>query len=171
MFKPSTLMLRRIHRIRSQGAVMHQRVWKLITSPVFIWLTVVFHILVIGAAFLLRYLEHDLNPALKAPINAIYWSFATVTTVGYGDVVPVTSIGKSVAILLMMIGAIFTAIYTALFASTLLASELDHVEQGVRGVQTKFRELEKEVRIDETHVEALLTQLQDAISSLRDQKR
>lgn len=37
-------------------------------------------------------------------IDAIWWSVATVTTVGYGDIVPSTLIGKMVAVLLMFSG-------------------------------------------------------------------
>lgn len=144
--------------------------WRLVCSPLFIWLTVAFHALIIGAAFVLRYLEVGLNPALESPINAIYWSFSTVTTVGYGDVVPFTALGKGIAIVLMMAGSVFTAIYTALFAFTLLASEFDHVDRDVLGVKSQFRELEKEIRTDESHVESLLAQLKDAVTSLRNQR-
>jgi voltage-gated potassium channel len=48
---------------------------------------------------------------IKTIADAIWWAFATVTTVGYGDTYPVTDGGRLIAILLMAVGiALFTVI-------------------------------------------------------------
>ena len=41
---------------------------------------------------------------IKSLTDAFWWSLATVTTVGYGDVVPVTAVGKAVGVALMLFG-------------------------------------------------------------------
>ena len=52
--------------------------------------------------------------------QSIYWAIVTITTVGYGDVTPVTTIGKIVSSIIMLLGyaiiAVPTGIVTAEFA-------------------------------------------------------
>ena len=57
------------------------------------------------------------NPGFQDIPNSIYWSIVTLTTVGYGNVVPVTVIGKIIAAAIMLLGygiiAVPTGIVTA----------------------------------------------------------
>ena len=55
--------------------------------------------------------------------RGIYWAVVTVTTVGYGDVVPHTAAGRALASLLMLIGIGFLAALTATIASMYVASD------------------------------------------------
>ncbi len=55
-------------------------------------------------------------------MDALWWGFATATTTGYGDITPVTLAGKFLGILLMLTGMAIFAMFTALFAETILAS-------------------------------------------------
>lgn len=57
--------------------------------------------------------------------EAVWWSFTTVTTVGYGDQFPVTGSGRLVAIGLMVAGIALAGVVTASLASWLL----DRVEE------------------------------------------
>ena len=51
--------------------------------------------------------------------KAIYWAVVTLTTVGYGDVVPITALGKTVAVFIMMLGYAIIAVPTGIVASEL----------------------------------------------------
>ncbi len=51
---------------------------------------------------------------------SVYWAIVTVTTVGYGDVVPVTAAGRSMSALAMLIGYAIIAVPTGIFTSNLL---------------------------------------------------
>ena len=44
-------------------------------------------------------------------IDAVYFSITTITTVGYGDVIPTTSLGKSMCIIQMLLGTLFTTTF------------------------------------------------------------
>lgn len=57
--------------------------------------------------------------------DALWWSMATVTTVGYGDVVPVTFTGRCVAIALMLSGIAVLGVVTASIASWLMEQIAD----------------------------------------------
>ncbi|WP_063790287.1 potassium channel family protein [Streptomyces sp. NRRL B-24085] len=52
--------------------------------------------------------------------DAVWWTCATLTTVGYGDVTPVTPLGRLIAVGVMMIGMALLAAVTGTFASWLL---------------------------------------------------
>jgi voltage-gated potassium channel len=53
--------------------------------------------------------------------DALWWAVATVTTVGYGDVVPKTTVGRSIASVLMITGFAFLSLITGTIASVLVA--------------------------------------------------
>ena len=66
------------------------------------------------------YFENEAQPEIFASIfDAMWWSVATLTTVGYGDVYPITSGGKVFASIIVFIGLGLVAIPTGLIASSL----------------------------------------------------
>ncbi|MGL5379146.1 potassium channel family protein [Clostridium sp.] len=52
--------------------------------------------------------------------DALWWSFVTVTTVGYGDISPQTYLGRGIAILLMLVGIGFISMLTGTIATYFL---------------------------------------------------
>ena len=52
--------------------------------------------------------------------DAVWWSFETITTVGYGDFVPVTVMGRVFATLIMMVGISVLGVVSAGLAATLI---------------------------------------------------
>ena len=54
--------------------------------------------------------------------NALWWSFVTATTVGYGDVIPKTLGGRIIAVFLMVIGIGFVGLLTATIATFFLTN-------------------------------------------------
>jgi voltage-gated potassium channel len=57
----------------------------------------------------------EIEPGVD-PGDGLYWAVTTVTTTGYGDIVPTTETGKSLAMVLMIVGAAFLAILTGAIA-------------------------------------------------------
>lgn len=66
---------------------------------------------------MLYIVEGDINPKLDNIPKGIYWAIVTLTTVGYGDVTPITPFGQFLATLIMIMGygviAVPTGIVTA----------------------------------------------------------
>jgi voltage-gated potassium channel len=69
--------------------------------------------------------EGDVNPSLRSPLDAAWWGVTTITTVGYGDISPVTPEGRLVASALMLIGIGLFGAITAIVTNTLLAARAD----------------------------------------------
>jgi len=64
--------------------------------------------------------EHEVQPeAFASVFDAMWWSVVTLTTVGYGDVYPVTAGGKIFTIFVVLVGLGVVAVPTGLFASAL----------------------------------------------------
>jgi voltage-gated potassium channel len=57
---------------------------------------------------------------IKTLGDAVWWGFETITTVGYGDFVPVTAEGRIFAVMIMFVGISVLGVVSATFASTLV---------------------------------------------------
>ena len=69
---------------------------------------------------LIYYFEHQVQPDLfKSILHSMWWAVTTLTTVGYGDMYPVTVGGKLFTTLIVFIGMGMVAVPTGLFASAL----------------------------------------------------
>jgi voltage-gated potassium channel len=65
-------------------------------------------------------LEADENKSIRHFGDALWWAITTVTTVGYGDIFPVTPEGRLVAVVLMLTGIGVIGVFTATVASLLV---------------------------------------------------
>ncbi|MDC0376667.1 ion transporter [Schleiferiaceae bacterium] len=76
-------------------------------------------ILIVFAGIVVFYAENPTQPEVFNNIgSSIWWAFATLTTVGYGDIYPVTVIGKLIASFVAIIGIGLIAIPTGLISAT-----------------------------------------------------
>ncbi|MGD8453004.1 MAG: ion transporter [Phycisphaerae bacterium] len=70
------------------------------------------------------YCEHDAQPEVfRSVFHAMWWAVATLTTVGYGDVYPVTVAGKIFTFIILVLGLGVVAIPSGLIASALVKQE------------------------------------------------
>ncbi|NYS61559.1 ion transporter [Vreelandella salicampi] len=53
---------------------------------------------------------------------SIYWAIVSMTTVGYGDIVPMTSLGKAITVILMLLGYSIIAVPTGVFSAQVIRS-------------------------------------------------
>jgi voltage-gated potassium channel len=76
--------------------------------------------LVIIASTAVASIEGGEQASINSFADALWWAVVTITTVGYGDMVPVTVAGRAVATLLMLGGVAFFSGVTANLASFLV---------------------------------------------------
>jgi voltage-gated potassium channel len=94
-----------------------------------IWLFAAWSAVMILCSMALYAAENGVNEAIASPLDAMWWGITTMTTVGYGDVVPKTPEGRLAATVLMVLGiGLFSAV-TATVTSFLLEHERNPIDE------------------------------------------
>ena len=95
------------------------------------------------------FLERNENPSIDTFGDALWWAIVTATTVGYGDVSPVTLEGRVIAVILMMAGIGVIGAFTATVASLFLeddgAKEQAKIDHRLEIIETKLDRLMVEI--------------------------
>lgn len=87
---------------------------------IFLFLFTVFLLVTLFAA--LVYMIEPAEAGFTSIPVAIYWAIVTLTTVGYGDIVPVTPLGQAMSTLVMLIGYSIIAVPTGVFSAEVIRS-------------------------------------------------
>ena len=72
------------------------------------------------------YIFYIAEPDIKTFGDGIWWALVTVTTVGYGDITPATTMGRFVASALMFLGLGLIATVTAIVSAKFVQNFVDH---------------------------------------------
>lgn len=78
------------------------------------------------------------NTQMKTLLDALWWCIATVTTVGYGDVVPVTSLGRIMAIVYMFFGITLIATLLAVISNNFYKKRIGKSESEKKEQETNY---------------------------------
>jgi voltage-gated potassium channel Kch len=76
--------------------------------------------------------------SIKTPLDALWWCMATVTTVGYGDVVPITSMGRIVAMVYMFFGITLIAILLSVITNNFYKKRFEKEERQKKEKEVKY---------------------------------
>lgn len=111
---------------------------------------------------------------LSSISHAVYWSLITLTTVGYGDISPVTTLGKVISAFTAFLGVAIVAMFTGLVASSFsrqVARRREIFNQELEkayhdGIMTKeedafLKELQKRFDLSDDEVRAMKTRVQN----------
>lgn len=128
--------------------------------------------------------EHELQPENFGSIpESMWWSFVTLTTVGYGDVVPITAAGRAIAALTALMGVCVVALLTGIVATgfskqmSMKQSELeDEVEQAMADgyistdEQARIDKLTRHLHLSAEEEQLLLARLKAKHAARSDKK-
>ena len=118
-------------------------------------------LIVIVLGTLMYIIEGQQNGFDNIP-KSIYWAVVTLTTVWYGDVVPITTLGKTVAVFIMMLGYAIIAVPTGIVSSELTKNRNAQLKN-----QDEILEKEEEIISKETEILNQLKSLEDKIEALK----
>lgn len=116
--------------LRMMGEVLKEKSGEL-SITIFVAL-----ILMVIASTLMYYAEHTTQPdQFPDIVHAFWWAVATLTTVGYGDVYPVTALGKILSGVIALLGIGLVALPTGILSSAFV----DRMEDSKREKREKKR--------------------------------
>jgi voltage-gated potassium channel len=120
--------------------------------------------LVVGSSGIAIYLiesPHE-DAQITNLVDAFWWASATVTTVGYGDVVPVTELGRVMGIVLMFVGIAIIGTFISALGALLIGSRLkkhETVESSTKAlIIKKISDIEN---LEKNEVELLISMVKD----------
>ncbi|MGD2107312.1 MAG: potassium channel family protein [Nitrosopumilaceae archaeon] len=133
----------------------------------------VISILVVGGSGIGIYLiesPHE-DAQITNLIDAFWWASATVTTVGYGDVVPVTEPGRILGIVLMFVGISIIGAFISALGARLVGSRIkkrETIESDTKSLIIKrISEIE---RLEKHEVDLLINMVKDLHDELHHKK-
>jgi voltage-gated potassium channel len=130
-FRSTRLLINYFFRNRAQGT--------------FATVALVSITLTIFSAIAILNLENVPESNIKTATDALWWSFVTITTVGYGDKFPVTAEGRAVAVVLMTAGVGLFGTFTGLVASYFVEPEQKREIAADAAVMAELRTIRAEL--------------------------
>jgi len=119
--------------------------------------------IVVGSFVIFSVESQHPDSQINSMLDAVWWTVSTVTTVGYGDVVPVTDTGKIVAIFYMFFGigvlALFLSVLATQFYKRRFEKEEKEISHAQRLILDRMDDLEKNQEKLQKDLRGLVDQL------------
>ncbi len=131
-------------------------------------ITVICNFGAIAFAMAFYHFELAANPNVTEFSDSIWWSFVTLTSVGYGDITPVTREGRIVGVLLMIFGTGVFATYTAIFANILLGGEFTLIGRKVKMLKRNVEGMQTDMHREDLMLERELNKLNKTLNIIND---
>lgn len=104
------------------------------------------------------------DPAIDSAWEGLWWAWVTITTVGYGDVVPVSAEGRVIGAILILLGVGLFAMLTASFSVLFISRSEDKMEENIeKQVTQKEAQTLAQLNRIEKRMERLETQLDELL--------
>ena len=121
-------LLRILRAFRSLKHITHH-VFRRRVQGAFTTVAIIAILMVIFSSIAILQVEDDPNSNIKTAEDALWWSYVTITTVGYGDKYPVTTEGRMIAVFLMTTGVGLFGTFTGFVASWFVEERKEEQEK------------------------------------------
>jgi voltage-gated potassium channel len=152
----------RLLRVVGGRKLWHEMRYNRAGSALYLTIFLVLLLLEFGGIAIV-YTEADAPGAnIKSAADAIWWGYVTITTVGYGDLFPVTNSGRLVSMLVMTAGVALFGVITGFLANAFLMPEGEEsAERETALSEIHLAEIRRLLEDQEGVNDALLTRLEN----------
>ena len=144
-------ILRVLRIILLFGLLAHlSKTWKKVLSRNQLGYTLLLSFLIV---FISGALVSGFDPAIETVWDGVWWAWVTITTVGYGDIVPASGLGKFFGSLLILLGIGLFAMLTANISAFLIGRDEDkeqlEILKKLNNIEERLKNIEQQTKIHE----------------------
>jgi len=122
----------------------------------------VFAFVILGAGGLFSYIED------KGLWDGVWYALITITTVGYGDVFPVSDYGRIFGVVLILFGVVFFSLVTANISAFLIGSDQEKVEKDIlQYMKSSEKRVAEQQALNDENFERMIAHMSSEIEQLR----
>jgi voltage-gated potassium channel len=97
-----------------------------------------------------------IDPNVETPLDGIWWAWVTITTVGYGDIVPGSTVGRLFGSALILLGIALFSMLTASFSAFFLSQQEDKISRQELDNKLQLLRLQQKIENLEEKIDRLL---------------
>jgi voltage-gated potassium channel len=153
------LRLLRLFRIFALFGKSRRNIFNFIEKTKLNYIFLSLLIIVIASSIAILVLEGSPTDQIQTPLDALWYVVSTVTTVGYGNDLPVTYGGKILGLILMIVGVVFFSLLTATLSSWFM-----------RGIETEEEDLKNKIVSMEISMNEMKSEIKEFKELLKNNK-
>ena len=108
----------KLARFLSEASALRRAVWASRAKIIVFIATILISVIIMGSAMYL--IEGEEKSGFTSIPQSMYWAIVTMTTVGYGDIAPVTTLGKTIAAVIMVLGYSMIIVPTGILSAEMV---------------------------------------------------
>ena len=143
------LRLLRLFRIFALFGKSRRNIFNFIEKTKLNYIFLSLLIIVIASSIAILVLEGSPTDQIQTPLDAVWYVVSTITTVGYGNDLPVTFGGKILGIILMVVGVVFFSLLTAALSSWFMRgieTEEEMLKNKIINMEITMNEMKSEIK-------------------------
>jgi voltage-gated potassium channel len=145
-------ILRILYRLRSTR-ILFEYLLKNRAEGTFLTILLIAFFLMVFSSIAILNCENRPESNIKTASDALWWTFISITTVGYGDHYPVTPLGRVVAVVVIITGVGLLGSFTAFVVATFRKPEEEKEEKELVQILSEVSEIRMRLERIEKHLE------------------
>lgn len=110
-----------------------------------VYAVAIFLLVLVICSFVFYAAEHGVNPEVSNFEDSLWFVLQTITTVGYGDIIPVTAIGRIMGVISMLSALVLTSIVTSVATFSLIEKFRKGTENLTQRTREKVEDLDQKL--------------------------